>query len=217
MTEHELRQLIKDAGVKLIEKNLVQGTWGNISVRLDEKRMLVTPSGIDYLRLKPEQMVVVDIETLEYTSDIKPTSEKKIHAAIYRDRPEINAVIHSHPVWCSSVAAARRDMPVMSAEMEKLVGGSARVGDYGLPSTKKLTLATVRAINGRNACFMANHGVITCGASLDEAFDVCRVMEESSRLFIEKETMLLSGKDIFDETDMFKLFRDRNKYKRKEY
>ncbi|MDD3946548.1 MAG: class II aldolase/adducin family protein [Clostridia bacterium] len=79
MTEKEIRQAVKDAGVRLIESGLVQGTWGNISIRLDEKHMVVTPSGLDYIRLTPEDMVVVDIDTLEYDSPIKPTSEKKIH------------------------------------------------------------------------------------------------------------------------------------------
>ena len=86
MTEAEIRQAVKDAGVKLLESNLVQGTWGNISIRIDDKKMVVTPSGMDYIRMRPEDTVVVDIETLEYTSDVKPTSEKKIHAAIYRDK-----------------------------------------------------------------------------------------------------------------------------------
>ena len=84
MTESEVRQAVKDAGVKLLENNLVQGTWGNISIRLDDKKMVVTPSGMDYIRMRPEDTVVVDIETLEYVSDEKPTSEKKKHAAIYR-------------------------------------------------------------------------------------------------------------------------------------
>lgn len=208
MTEQELRQAVKDAVVRLLENNLVQGTWGNISVRLDEKNMLVTPSGTDYYRMKPEQLIVMNIETLEYQGDLKPTTERKIHAAIYRDRPEINAVIHSHSPYCSSVAAARRDLPVMSAEMERLVGGVARVGAYGLPSTDKLTQSTVSALRGRNACLMANHGVMACAPSLDEAYEICRVMEESSRLFIEKETMLVTKKDNFSKADLFRIFKE---------
>lgn len=123
MTESEVRQAVKDAGVKLLENNLVQGTWGNISIRLDDKKMVVTPSGMDYIRMRPEDTVVVDIETLEYVSEVKPTSEKKIHAAIYRDRPEIGAVIHSHPLWSSAAAAARMEIPVLSEEHKKLLVG----------------------------------------------------------------------------------------------
>ena len=92
-TESELRQLIKDAGVQMLAENLVQGTWGNISVRIDEKHMLCTPSGLDYVDLTVDDMSVVDIDTLEWVGSKKPTSERKIHAAILRDRPEINVVL----------------------------------------------------------------------------------------------------------------------------
>lgn len=211
MTEKEVRQAVKDAGVKLLESGLVQGTWGNISIRLDEKRMAVTPSAMDYIRMQPEDVVIVDIETLEYDSPVKPTSEKKIHAAIYRDRPEINAVIHSHPLCSSSVASARIEMPVMSEEMERLVGGSAKCGKYGMPSTKALTEGAVEAMKERNACFLANHGVLACGKSIEEAFDVCRVMEESSRAFVESEVMKAKGKDTFSMEDLFDVFYEKIK------
>lgn len=211
MTENEIRQAVKDAGVRLVASGLVQGTWGNISIRLDDNRMVVTPSGLDYTRLKPEDMVVVDINTLEYDSPIKPTSEKKIHAAVYRERKDINAVIHSHPLNCSSVAAARVELPVMSSEMEKLVGGSARVGEYGLPGTKKLTAATVAALGGRNACLMANHGVLTCAGSIDEAFEVCRIMEESAGLFIAQAAGKILKKDKTVARDIIEAFCDISK------
>ena len=104
-TEKELRQMVKDAGVRMLEENLVQGTWGNISIRLDEKHALVTPSGLDYVVMTPDDLPVVDIETLEWTGPRKPTSERKIHAAILRARPEINVVLHSHPTWGATFAA----------------------------------------------------------------------------------------------------------------
>ncbi|MFI3228902.1 MAG: class II aldolase/adducin family protein [Bacillota bacterium] len=193
MTEKEVRQAVKDAGIKLLDSGLTQGTWGNISIRLDKDHMVVTPSGLDYIALKPEDMIVVDINTLEYTSDIKPTSEKKIHAAIYRSRPDINAVIHSHPQCCSSVAATRTELPVMSEEMQQKVGGCVRVGGYGLPGTKKLTIATVDALGtDRNACLMANHGMCACATSIEEAFDVCRIVEECSVKFVEQKTLELT-------------------------
>lgn len=207
MTEAEIRQAVKDAGVKLLESNLVQGTWGNISIRIDDKKMVVTPSGMDYIRMRPEDTVVVDIETLEYTSEVKPTSEKKIHAAIYRDRPEIGAVIHSHPLWSSAVAAARIEMPVKDERHRKLIGESVRPGTYGLPGTKKLTAGAVEAIKGRNACFLANHGIVACAPTIEEAFEVCRAMEECSRDFIESFVKKELGKDKVSVEDIFTVFR----------
>src|SRR5690554_1565135 len=100
MTEKEIRQIIVAAGKELVEKKLVQGTWGNISVRLDKDTMLVTPSAVDYGRMKEQDLVLMNIHTMEYKGDRKPSSEKDIHAAILRERPNINAVIHSHPSYC---------------------------------------------------------------------------------------------------------------------
>ena len=206
MTEAEIRQAVKDAGVKLLESNLVQGTWGNISIRIDDKKMVVTPSGMDYIRMRPEDTVVVDIETLEYTSEVKPTSEKKIHAAIYRDRPEIGAVIHSHPLWSSAVAAARIEMPVTDERHRRLIGDSVRPGAYGLPGTKKLTEGAVEAMKERNACFLANHGIIACAPTIDEAFEVCKAMEECSKNYIESFVKKELNKDKVSVEDIFTVF-----------
>ena len=143
----------------------------------------------------------------EYESAVKSTSEKKIHAAIYARRSDIGAIIHSHPLWCSSVAAARREMPVQSAEMEKLVGGSARSAEYAFPGTKKLMEGAVAALDGgRNACFLSNHGMIACAKDLDGAFEVCRVMEESAMLFIKKEAGAVLGREALGSDDIIEAF-----------
>ena len=105
--------MVKDAGVRMLEENLVQGTWGNISIRLDEKHALVTPSGLDYVVMTPDDLPVVDIETLEWTGPRKPTSERKIHAAILRARPEINVVLHSHPTWGATFASTHLSLPAL--------------------------------------------------------------------------------------------------------
>ena len=192
-TEMNLRQQVKDAGVRLLNSNLVQGTWGNISIRLDDKHMLITPTALDYLSLTPEDMVVVNLDTMEYSGLHKPSGERDIHAELLRTRKDINVVMHSHPTECSAFAAARVDMAVISDEMQKYVKGDAKVSDYGLPSTKKLAKMTVAAMEGRNACFMANHGMLSVGATIDEAFETCRVMEESARATIDQMTLKLSN------------------------
>ena len=205
--EIRLRKVIKDSGVNLLKENLVQGTWGNTAVRLDEDHMLVTPTGLDYVALQPEDMPVVQISDTSVWSDgKKPTSERKIHAAIMADRPEINATIHSHPVWCSVLASARIELPVMSDEMQKLVGGSARVGSYGLPGTKSLRVGTVNAMKGRNACFMANHGVFCAGRDMDEAFEIIRVMEKSCREYIKQCTLKITGQLEYSDELLFDYF-----------
>lgn len=184
--EMQLRKAVKDAGVRLLKSNLVQGTWGNISIRLDDEHMLITPSGLDYLSLQPEDMVVMNFNTMEYKGDRKPSGEKDIHAGLLRERKDINVVMHSHPTECSALSAAGVDLPIVSEEMKKYVKGIAKVSSYALPSTKKLAEATIKAMEGINACLMANHGMLSVGSTIDETFETCRVMEESAKIYIDQ-------------------------------
>lgn len=190
MIERELREAIVACGRKLVATGLVQGTWGNIAVRLDERNMLVTPSGLDYLSLTVDDIVKVDIETLAYASRRKPTSEKKLHQAVLRARPDVGAVVHTHSPDCSVIAAAGTTLPAMTEEMRSLVGDGARTAAHALPSTGKLSKVALAALEGRNACLLANHGVLCCGRDLDEAYRVCEVMEEAAgRLIAERSGM----------------------------
>lgn len=206
MTEQELRVILRESGVKLLENNLVQGTWGNSSVRLDDKKMLVTPSGLDYVSLKEDDMAVVDIETLEWTGKLKPTSERGIHAGIYLSRPEIGAVIHTHPTYGSIFASARVTLPCFNEEMKRVFGGDVRVAGYGLPGMKKLRKNTIKGMEGRNACFMANHGVLCCGKTMDEAFEVIHLLEKSCREYIEMKVCEITGEKEYREELLNELF-----------
>lgn len=154
--------MVKDAGVRMLEENLVQGTWGNISIRLDEKHALVTPSGLDYVVMTPDDLPVVDIETLEWTGPRKPTSERKIHAAILRARPEINVVLHSHPTWGATFASTHLSLPAFNDKMKSIFWATSVVQSTDLREPKTYE-NTVAAMEGRNACFLANHGVFVCG------------------------------------------------------
>ncbi len=188
MSENELRIAIKVVGVRLLDANLVQGTWGNISARLDEKSILVTPSGKDYYATAPEDMVVVDTETCEYDrTGPKPTSERGIHAEVMKNNPAVNAVIHSHPEAGSVFACAHAQLPLKD-EADKVLFGCdvIRCAAYGLPGTSKLKQNTVSALGKAKAVFMANHGVLVCGKDLDEAYDVLARLEELCNQTITK-------------------------------
>ncbi|MEE0400045.1 MAG: class II aldolase/adducin family protein [Christensenellales bacterium] len=206
-TEKELRQMVKDAGVRMLEENLVQGTWGNISIRLDEKHALVTPSGLDYVVMTPDDLPVVDIETLEWTGPRKPTSERKIHAAILRARPEINVVLHSHPTWGATFASTHLSLPAFNDKMKKYLLGDVRCAKYGLAGTKKLTKNTVAAMEGRNACFLANHGVFVCGKTLEDAFEACRALEEGCKTYIKQKTVEKAKADKYTTELSLELFK----------
>jgi L-fuculose-phosphate aldolase len=187
MTESEVRNLICESGRKLVEKGLVSRTWGNISIRLNENSILITPSGRTYEDLKPEEIVKVQMESLKYEGSIKPSSEFVLHVEIYEQRKNINAVIHTHQMNASTVAAAHREVPPILDDMAQIIGPSVRVAEYALPGTRKIVRKTVKALRGRNAALMANHGAVCIGRDMEEAFVVCEVLEKACKAFIEAE------------------------------
>ncbi len=186
-TLNSLKNLIIKSGKQLLAEGLVTRTWGNVSIRVDENNMLITPSGRTYDDLTLNDIVLVNYHTSKYEGSIKPSSENGLHCEIYRTRKEINAVIHTHQMNASTVAAARREVPPILDDMVQIIGPSVRVADYALPSTKRIVTKTVKALRGRMAALMANHGAVCVGRDMEEAFVVCQVLEKACKAFIEAE------------------------------
>jgi len=186
MTEQEARSMLQEAGLRLVKSGLTAGTWGNISIRFDETHMVITPSGMDYAKISADEIPSVDIQTEKWTGK-KPSSEYKLHAAIYRKRSDAGAVIHTHSTNASVAAAARRTVPPILDDLAQIIGPSVRVADYALPSTKAIVKKTIKALRGRNAALMANHGAVCIGRDIEEAFTCCQVLEKSCKAFIEAE------------------------------
>jgi L-fuculose-phosphate aldolase len=187
IAENDARSGVCEAGKRLLRENLVSGTWGNLSLRMDDENMIITPSGKAYESLTSEDMVLVNYRTLSWNGKNKPSSEMRLHASVYAERKDINAVIHTHQSSASTVAAARREVPPILDDMAQIIGPSVRVADYALPNTKKIVKRTLRALRGRNAALMANHGAVCIGRDMEEAFVVCQVLEKACRVFIEAE------------------------------
>lgn len=181
------KELVIESGLKLVREGLVARTWGNVSLRVDDENMLITPSGRKYEDLTLEDIVLVNIHTSNYEGSIKPSSEHKLHSEIYKTRKGVNAVIHTHQMNASTCAAARREVPPILDDMAQIIGPTVRVAPYALPSTKKIVRKTVQALKGRMAALMANHGAVCIGRDIDEAFVVCQVLEKACKAFIEAE------------------------------
>ena len=179
-----------EAGKKLVETGLIARTWGNVSCRLNDREFVITPSGRSYESLTPDEIVTVKIEDLSYEGEIKPSSEKGVHAAAYRLRPEVNFVIHTHQVNASIVSALGQDMLVDSAMHTSVLGGKVPLAAYGLPGTKKLKAGVTAAIEQNptsKAIIMAHHGAVCMGADSNEAFFVAQTLEDACRVFIAKK------------------------------
>ena len=183
---NQAKQQICDAGRRLLALDLVAGTWGNVSLRVDEERMLITPSGIAYGSMCPEDIAEVNLKDGSYSGK-KPSSEKNLHLEIYRTRKSVHAIVHNHASHSSTVAAARREVPPILDDMAQIVGPSVRVAKYALPSTRKLVRNTVKALKGRNAALLANHGAICIGRDIEEAILCCQVLEKACKSLIEAE------------------------------
>ena len=183
----KLRSQLVEYGNMLVKENLVQGTWGNLSVRLDNETMLVTPSGIPYDLLTPADMVPVNIDTLEYDGHIKPTSEMGMHGAIYDLLPDTGAVIHTHSRFASIYAAAGKDIQVPSSMIEDL-GTVIYATEYEPAGSDELTDAVRQAMtkNGRG-CIMTNHGMVAAGRDLQEAFEICCNIEAAAKVYVDQK------------------------------
>ena len=168
-----------------METGLASGTWGNVSARLDGSRMLITPSAKDYANTRPGDIVLVNIFTLEHSGSLKPSSEAPMHAAVYRERPSANGVIHTHSQYGCTVAATRKEVPPILDDMVQLIGPSLRVAPHAYPGSDEMVKGVMEAIEGRNACLLANHGAVCIGRTLDEAFTVNMILEKACRAFMD--------------------------------
>jgi len=188
MEIEEAKNLVCAAGKKLLKEGLVARTWGNVSVRINDHQMVITPSGRKYDELNPADMVVVDFYTLKFEGKIKPSSELKLHCQVYKTRPHIQAVIHTHQMYASIVAAAQKDVEVIDETHQRILGGKViKAAPYALPNTKKITVETARAIEASNAALMSNHGAVCIGENLERAFDVAHTLEKACQQFIDSK------------------------------
>ena len=203
------RSIVWDAGRRLHREGLVARTWGNLSLRVNADLFVITPSGIVYEQMRPEQIVPVNLRDLSYTGQLKPSSEKALHAAIYHDRPEISAVIHTHQSAASSVAAARKDIRDIPSTSRKIFGAVVRTAAYALPGTRKLARATVRALQGGKAALLANHGAVCIGKDMADAFNVCTQLEGLCQTFIESAVLKLAGRANYTPGMVHRLYLER--------
>ncbi len=192
----QAKETVIRAGKELIAAGLIARTWGNISCRISETQFVITPSGRAYETLTPEEIVLVNIEDLEYEGEIKPSSEKGIHAACYKLRPEINFVIHTHQVNASIVSSLGMDINNIEGENAQVVGTNLPIASYGLPGTKKLRKGVIDAItrSDAKAAVMAHHGAVCMGVDYDDAFNVAQKVEDICEQYVMDKYTSLTGK-----------------------
>lgn len=182
--EEILKKDIVDMGKLLIDKNLVAGSWGNISCLIDANSLAITPSGMGYEKQKSEDIVIIDFEGNVLDGKHIPSSEAKLHTAIYRACPEAKAIIHTHSIYASALAAMRKPIPAIIEDVVQIVGGRVNCAEYALPGTQELADNAVEAMHGRKAVLLANHGAVCWGKTLEDALIVAEILEKAAQIAV---------------------------------
>ncbi|MFZ7104516.1 MAG: class II aldolase/adducin family protein [Peptococcaceae bacterium] len=187
-------------GKKMLHLGLVAATWGNISLKSQDSNIFITPSGMDYEHLVPDDIVKVNREGKIIAGWRKPSSELLLHLEIYRARSDVNAVIHTHSLYAGAYAAARKEILPLIEDMAQVIGGTVEVAEYALPGTAELAQNAVKALGIKGAVLLANHGAVGVGKDLEEAFKACLLLEKTAHIGIAAavlgEPHVLSARDV---------------------
>lgn len=205
--ERALRQAIIDKCRWMNASGLNQGTSGNISVR-HGGMMLITPSATPYEAMRPEMIAAMPLDgDGKWHGPLKPSTEWRFHLEIMRHRPEVGSVVHTHSTFATVLAIARKEIPACHYMVATFGGDSVRCADYATFGTAELAEHTLKALEGRSACLLANHGAIAAGPTLDKAMWLAVELETLARQYCHALTIggpvLLSAEDIADAQKSF--------------
>ena len=176
--ETRVREQILHAAAQLAGEGLIERTWGNISARVSDTQFLITPSGLAYETLRADQLVLVNIADASWEGDVKPSSEKGIHADAYRLRPEVNFVIHTHQYYASVAGIEGR---ALTGFIHPLLGKRVPCAAYGLPGTTRLRQAVEAEETAWPDCrafLLRSHGALCLGRDMEDAFAAAQALEE---------------------------------------
>lgn len=182
-TQH--RQSVIDACLAMNASGLNQGTSGNVSLRVGA-HMLVTPTATPYDRMTPDMIATCPVEgDAVWSGPLKPSSEWRFHRDILKARPEIQAIVHAHPTHCTALAMARRGIPAAHYMVAAFGGDDVRCSGYATYGTAELSHEALRALKGRTACLLANHGMIALGETLETALWRAEELETLARQYCQ--------------------------------
>ena len=179
----ELRQAIVETCRAMTDRGLNHGRAGNVSVRLDDQRFLITPSGVAYDVMQPDDLAVMTVDRT-WTGRLPPSSEWRIHRDVYAARPDIGAIVHTHSTSATAVACLRQDLPAFHYMVSRAGGDSIRCAPYATFGSQELSDHAVAALVARAACLLANHGLIATGATLATALELAALVEELATVYL---------------------------------
>jgi L-fuculose-phosphate aldolase len=183
--EQKFRKEIVYTNRVCVESGLIRSSDGNISIRLDDDRFLVTPAGLYKRRLKPKQLLIVNQqgEIIRGKGKLKPSSELLMHLEVYRQREDIGAVLHAHPPYTTALTIAGMPFPTDIVPEVLALLGEVPSAPYAAPGTQDLALSISDPIKTHNAVLLSNHGSLTVGKTLEEALIALERMELAAQLY----------------------------------
>ena len=209
----EAKELVVKAGKELIEKGLIARTWGNVSARISETQFVITPSGRAYEDLTPEEIVVVNIDDCSYEGDIKPSSEKGVHAAAYRHHPTVDFVIHTHQKAATIVSITGMEIRNVYPEFKDVLGDKVPCAAYAMSTTDKLRKKVERCIEmnpNARAIMLMHHGTVCMGDDYDHAFALAENLEACCEKVIKDNYLRHSWNKIYTDDNKRAYYLEKN-------
>ncbi len=167
---------------RLYEQKLTTCSGGNISFKIDDENILITPSQLDKARLTASQIGIMSLEGENHTPELKPTMESGMHLSIYKKRPDVKAIVHAHPIYATSFSATNKKVNCKLTGEARFVIGEPAYTKYALMGSEELAGIVSEATLNANVVVMKNHGVLAVGESLLQAFDRLEVFEASAKI-----------------------------------
>lgn len=217
MLMQEARKEIVEYGKKLVTSNLTKGTGGNLSVFDREKGyMAITPSGIDFFEIKEEDIVILDLDGNIVEGDRTPSSEWEMHLLQYKERTDLDAVIHAHTTYATVLACLRQELPA-THYMIAVAGKNVRCAEYATYGSHELAVNATKAMKDRRAVILANHGILAGANDLLNAFNIIEEIEYCSQIYYMAksigEPVVLPDEEMELMAEKFKTYGQRKKYK----
>ena len=207
--EKEREQVI-EYSLKLLSEGLTNGTAGNVSIfDREEGLVAISPTGVNYSELTPEMISIVDLNG-KLIEGLKPSSELEMHMILYRNREDVNAVIHTHPVYTTVLACLRQDLPAIDYMIAVTGATKVRCAEYASYGTKELAENAYKAMGSSLAVILANHGLTTAGKDIANAFNITVQVEYISNLYIKArnigEPIILPDNEMNSMLERFKTY-----------
>ena len=198
MSSHKIKKKIVEITKNCIREKLNLNSEGNVSVKYDNQ-IFMTPSAINGLSLKESDICELSLKGKD-KGKRKPSTESGLHIKIYESFENINSVVHTHSMWASIISCMRLDIPPFHYMVAEFGGDNIPCADYATFGTDELGDKTVKALKGRRGCLLSNHGQVTIGKNLDEAFNLSKALEKISKQFyfcyLSKNCKILNKKEM---------------------